>query len=237
MKRMVRLSTVLTLAIFLCGASTALAMKARQVETPEPAPVAQPVTKGKAGAPTQGKVASGVIRVAVYPVKTDGFELNGSEVTEINRIAMQACYDAGLRCSGRGHTVENVKKEQGYGGGKIAQSQYVAEFTLVGKTRDKVKLGLPGGFNIGGGYGVNVGGGVVGGGLYTDLSGLGLKMDQMALAGQVSDTSDGTLVYSEMKNKLGLGGSFIVGEAKSSNSTALLKAFREMFLNFKGRVQ
>ncbi len=220
---------VLAVTLFLAAAATSDAVAPRKVQDDGDAAPAATAAPERAGVQA--------IRVALYPVKTDGFSLNGSEVTEINRIAMQACYDSGLRCSGRGETVENVKKEQGYGGGRIAQSQYVAEFTLVGKTPDKVKLGLPGGFNIGGGYGVNVGGMVVGGGLYTDLSGFGIKMGQMALAGQVSDTSDGALVYSETRNKLGLHGSFVVGEAKSSNSTALLKAFREMFENFKARVR
>lgn len=224
--------TVLAVTLFLAVAAPSGAVAPRKAAADPQASSSVPGTQV-----AQERQGGGVIRVALYPVKTDGFSLNGSEVTEINRIAMQACYDTGLRCSGRGETVENVKKEQGYGGGRIAQSQYVAEFTLVGKTPDKVKLGLPGGFNIGGGYGVNVGGAVVGGGLYTDLSGIGIKMGQMALAGQISDTSDGALIYSETKNKLGLGGSFIVGEAKSSNSTALLKAFREMFANFKARVQ
>ncbi|MFA4873897.1 MAG: hypothetical protein WC690_01000, partial [bacterium] len=153
------------------------------------------------------------------------------------RIAMQACYDSGLKCSGRGETVGNVQKEQAYEGrGRIAQARYVAEFTLVGKTQDKVKLGLPGGFNVGGGYGVNLGGSVVGGGVYTDLSGLGVKMDGMELAGQISDTSDGSLVYSATKSKLALRGSFIIGEAGGSNAKKLLKTFRDIFEDFKQRV-
>jgi hypothetical protein len=177
------------------------------------------------------------VRISIYPIRTDGFSLNNSEVTELHRIAMQACYDAGLKCSGRGETVSNVQKEQSYEGrGHIAQARYVAEFTVVGKTQDKVKLGIPGGFNVGGGYGVNLGGAVVGGGLYTDLSGLGIRMDGMELTGQISDTSDGSLVYSSTKSKLSLRGSFIVGEAGGSNAKKLQKTFRDMFEEFRKRV-
>ncbi len=190
-----------------------------------------------ANEPSQAPAQMSNLRVSIYPVKTDGFTLNKSEVTEIHRIAMQACFDAGLRCSGRGETVGNVQKEQSYEGrGRIAQAQYVAEFTLVGKTQDKVKLGLPGGFHVGGGYGTNFGGGVVGGGVYTDLSGLGIKMDGMELVGQISDTSDGALVYSDTQSKLALRGSFIVGEAGGSNAKKLLKTFRQMFDDFRARI-
>ena len=198
-------------------------------------------TKPKSGEETAAveslSGSQSLVRIAVYPVKTDGFSLNNSEVTEIGRIAMQACVDAGLRCAGRGETASNVKKEQAYGGGRIAQAQYIAEFTLVGKTKDKLKLGLPGGFHVGGGYGRSIGGSVVGGGLYTDLSGLGLSTNQMALAGQFSDVNDGSLVFSRMNNKLGMTGSFIVGEARSSNSDKLLTAFQGMFREFASRVR
>lgn len=178
------------------------------------------------------------LRVAVYKVTTNGFSLNGSEVTEMNRLALQACFDAGLKCSGRDETVGNVGKEQGYGGkGKIAQADYVAEFTLTGSTPDGLKLGLPGGINIGAGMGKNIGGIYVGGGGYTDLSGLGIKMGRMSLTGQISDASDGTLAYSKTEEKLGLQGSFLIGEATSSNAKKLLSTFRKMFEDFKEKNQ
>lgn len=180
--------------------------------------------------------AAGPATVAIYKVATNGFSLGGSEVNEINRLAMQACYDAGLKCSGRDETAESVKKEQTHGGrGKIAQARYIAEFTLSGSTGESLKLGIPAGLSVGGGYGRNIGGALIGVGGYTDLAGLGIKMSKMTLTGQVTDTSDGTLAFSKTENKLGLKGSFLVGEATSSNADKLLKAFRKMFEEFKER--
>ena len=206
------------------------AAKGAKEETPAAAPATVPEA-----APSAARQS---IRVAVYPVRTDGFMLNDSEVLEIHRIAMQACYDAGLKCSGRGETVENVQREQGYGGmGRVAQSRYVAEFTLVGRTKNKFKFGVPGDIPIAGGYGENLGGAIAGGGgVLTSLSGFGLAASEMNLAGQFSDTQDGTIVFSRTDNKLNLQGSFIIGEVKSSNPKKLQKAFRDMFEEFAGRV-
>lgn len=82
--------------------------------------------------------------VAVYPVKTEGFTLNQSEVDEMSRIALQACFDGGLRCKGRGYSLGSVQREQALTGktSKAAAADYVAEFAVVGKTKDKFNVGL-----------------------------------------------------------------------------------------------
>lgn len=180
------------------------------------------------------KSTNSVPTVAIYGVDTNGFTLGGSEVHEISRIALQACFDVGLKCSMRDATASHVEKEQRYGGrGKIAQADYIAEFTLVGSTEDSVKIGIPGGISIGGGYGTRIGGGLAGGGIYTDLSGLGIRLSKMTLTGQITNSSDGSLAFSKTKDKLGLKGSFIIGEATSSNAKKILEAFRNMFEEFK----
>ena len=227
MKRRASLIVVAALAaIFIAARADAVKpQKQGGAEPPsvhEQAPAAQP-----SGKP---------ITVAVYRVETNGFALGGSEVKEINRIALQACFDAGLRCSARDATAANVEKEQRYGKrGKISQADYLAEFTLVGSTGDSLKLGIPGGFNVGGGYGKSIGGVVVGGGLATDLSGLGIRLSKMTLTGQITSSDDGTLAYSKTLDKLGLKGSFIIGEGTTSNAGKLLDAFRKMFEDFKSR--
>lgn len=227
-KSLILLTGIIAAVLVFVFAESAHAVKREKISNPEEnsEPVSQPVSTGRP------------LSVAIYKVTTNGFSLNGSEVREINRLAMQACYDAGLKCSGRNETASNVQNEQGYGGrGKIAQSEYIAEFTLTGSTEDAVKLGLPGGLHIGGAYGRSIGGAWVGGGTYTDLSGLGIKLSSMTLTGQVTDSSDGSLAYSGTKNKIGLKGSFIVGETTSSNAKKLLSTFREMFEDFKKRNQ
>lgn len=227
MKKIIITMLVVTLVVlFATPASHA-------VKREKPSGVAEPAESAPSPAYTGRPLA-----VAIYKVTTNGFSLNGSEVREINRLAMQACYDAGLKCSGRDETAANVEREQGYGArGKIAQAEYIAEFTLAGSTENALKLGIPGGLHIGGGYGHSIGGGWVGGGTYTDLSGLGVKISNMTLTGQITSSSDGTLAFSGTQSKLGLKGSFIIGEATSSNSKKLLSSFRKMFEEFKKRNQ
>lgn len=191
-----------------------------------------------AGAASAQQGSGRTLKVAVYKVTTNGFSLNGSEVNELNRLALQACFDVGLKCSARDETADNVAKEQGYGKkGQIAQAEYVAEFTLTGSTANSLKIGIPGGINVGAGMGKNIGGIYVGGGGYTDLNGLGIRLSKMTLTGQISDTSDGTLAYSSTQEKLGLSGSFLIGEGTSSNSKKLLGTFRKMFEDFKSKNQ
>lgn len=172
--------------------------------------------------------------VAIYTVRTNGFELNGSEVMELNRIALQACYDAGLKCSLRDpETMSNLEQEKKYGAkGTIRQADYIAEFTLVGMTKDSTTVGIPTDIRIGGGYG-GVGGTIYGGGGYTDLSGLGIRLSKMALTGQITNTNDGTMAFSSTKEKIGLTGSFVVGSSTSSNPKKLLGTFQEMFEEFR----
>jgi hypothetical protein len=234
------LGVVVAVAVALAFAAPSMA-KSAKYSKPAQGASEEGASAAPAAMPAPTAAAMGArqsIHVAVYPVKTDGFTLNDSEVIEISRIALQACYDAGFKCSGRGETVENVQREQGYEGrGRVTQARYVAEFTLVGRTKDKFKLGIPGDIPIGGGYGADIGGAVVGGGgIITNLSGFGLSASQMALAGQFSDTQDAVLVYSNKLNKLNLQGSFIIGAVKSSNSDKLSKAFKVMFDGFAQRM-
>lgn len=169
--------------------------------------------------------------VAVYPVKTEGFKLNQSEVSEMHRIALQACYDVGLQCSGRGQTVSSVQREQKYsGGGNIASSNFIAECALVGKTEDRVNVGMKkGGLNVFGGAAKKVGSGVAGVGSQFKTSGVRVGAGGMNLACQFSRTADGILVFSETDEKMGLSGELILFEARSSNSKKLHSAFKKMF--------
>ena len=177
--------------------------------------------------------------VAVYPVKTEGFKLNQSEVTEMSRIAMQSCYDAGLRCSGRGMTTKSVEREQGYaGGGQIAGAAYVAECALLGKTEERFNVGTKkGGIDIFGGAVKKMGKGSYGGvGSKLRTSGIRIGGGGMNLACQFSSTSDGVMAYSETDEKMGLSGELILFEGRSSNVKKLQKSFTRMFENFKKKM-
>src|SRR3989338_1461101 len=177
--------------------------------------------------------------VAVYPVKTEGFKLNESEVIEMHRIAMQSCFDAGLTCSGRGGTTGNVQREQGFsgGGGAIAAAQYVAECSLVGKTEDRYNVGTKkGGLPIIGGAAGKIGDTRVFGGTRVNLSGIRIGGSGMNLACQFSRTTDGVLVFSESNEKMGLSGELVVFEARSSNVKKLQGAFTKMFQKAKPRL-
>ncbi|MBI2067708.1 MAG: hypothetical protein HYT77_06830 [Deltaproteobacteria bacterium] len=176
--------------------------------------------------------------VAVYPVKTEGFELNQSEVLEMHRIAMQACYDAGLKCSGRGQTTASVQREQQFtGGGQIAGAQYISECVLVGKTEDRFNVGLKNKSLkvLGGGF-KKVGGITLGGGTQLETSGLHFGGGGMNLACQFSSTADGTLVYSESEEKMGFSGALVLAEGKSSNVKKLQKSFKKIFEHAKPKL-
>lgn len=174
--------------------------------------------------------------IAVYPVKTEGFSLNGSEVTEVSRIALQACYDEGLFCLARGQTLENIQKEQTIaGGGQVQSAPYIAEFALVGKTEDKVDVGVEG-MRILGGAAKNIGGVYVGAGADMALKGMKVSGSSMELIGQVFRTADGAMIYSEANKKLGMRGEFIIVAGRSANSDKLLAAFRKMFRSVKKRL-
>ncbi|MDO8643855.1 MAG: hypothetical protein Q7S00_02670, partial [bacterium] len=155
--------------------------------------------------------------VAVYPVKTEGFSLNGSDVLAISRIAIQACYDAGLKCSGRGETTAAVQREQQFtGSGKIAGAQYIAECVLLGKTEDRFNTGLKSkSINVFGGAFKKVGGVNVGGSSRVATSGIRFGGSGMNLTCQFSGTADGVLVYSESKEKIGFSGALVLAEGRS----------------------
>lgn len=172
--------------------------------------------------------------VAVYPVKTEGFTLNQSEVTEISRIALQACYDEGFTCLPRGYTLGHIQKEQalGGGGGTVQQAPYIAEMVLTGKTKKKVDVGL-GGFRVFGGAAKRIGGVYVGGGTSTALKGIRIAGSGMHLTGQFFRTVDGAMVFSKTRKKLGMTGEFIIISGRSSNAVKLRKAFRKIFKEAK----
>lgn len=177
--------------------------------------------------------------VAIYPVKTEGFRMNQSEVSEMHRIAMQSCYENGLTCSGRGQTTTAVQREQGFaGGGKVSGAAYVAECALIGKTVDRFNVGMKkGGLNVFGGVGrkigKNAGAGV---GSHFKTSGLRVGGDGMNLTCQFSRTADGVLVFSETDEKMGLSGELILIEAKQSNTKKVQTAFNKMFKKAKSHL-
>lgn len=177
--------------------------------------------------------------IAIYPVQTEGFEMNQSEVYEMHRIALQACYDAGLRCSGRGDTTSAVQREQAFGGGgQIASAPYVAECALTGKTAERVNLGTKqGGIDIIGGAAKRVGGDTwVGAASQLGTSGLRIGAGGMNLTCQFTRTADGVLVFSGTDEKMGISGELILVEAKSSNTKKVQKAFKKMFEKAKPRL-
>lgn len=176
--------------------------------------------------------------VAVYPVKTEGFTVNQSDVIEMSRIAMQACYDAGLKCSGRGQTKGNVQQEQSIaGGGKLASANYVAECALTGKTANRTNVGIgKGGIPIFGGAGKTIGGVHVGGGTMVSTHGINIGSSGMNLACQFSNTADGVMAYSESDEKMGMSGELVIFEHRSSNVKKLQSAFEKMFKHFKEKV-
>lgn len=174
--------------------------------------------------------------VAVYPVKTEGFTLNESEVTEISRIALQACFDEGLTCLPRGYTLSHIQKEQALaGGGKAASAPHIAEFALTGKTKGKFDVGVGGSRAIVGAA-KRVGGVTVGGAVAPRLKGARIGADGMHLTGQFFRTADGSMVYSKVEKKLGMSGEFIIVSARSSNAQKLHKAFRKIFKGVKGKL-
>ena len=176
--------------------------------------------------------------VAVYPVKTEGFTLNQSDVIEMHRVAMQACYDAGFKCSGRGDTKGNVSQEQQLaGGGKLAPAAYVAECALTGKTENRNNFGLgKGGIPIFTGAGKTIGGVHVGGGTVLNAHGINIGTSGMNLACQFSSTTDGTLAYSESDEKMGLSGELVIVEHRSSNVKKLQSGFEKMFKHAKEKL-
>ncbi len=174
--------------------------------------------------------------VAVYPVKTEGFTMNQSEVDEMSRIAMQACYDTGLHCMARGYSMGSVNQEQALSGGKAkaAQAAYVAEFAVVGKTKDKFNVGLKNNsIPVPIIVGKKIGGVIVGGGTVAEMSGIKIGADQMNMVGQFFRTEDSSLAYSQNETKLGMKGAFILVEGRSDNSQKLLAGFRKIFEGFK----
>lgn len=173
--------------------------------------------------------------VAVYDVRTNGFQLNQSEVTSLQRIAMQACFDSHLTCSGRGQTKSNVLEEQGIAGsGKLAAAAYISECELVGKTEGRFNVGTKsGGIDIFGGAARKVGGTWLGGASNVALSGLRFGGDGINLSCQFTRTSDGVLAYSKTDEKIPVSGELVLMEARSSNAKKVEKAFRKMFDSFK----
>lgn len=174
--------------------------------------------------------------IAIYPVRMDGFTLNESEVTEISRIAMQACFEEGLTCLPRGYTLENIQKEQAIAGsGQVMSAPYIAEFALVGKTKEKTDVGVEG-MRVLGGVAKNIGGAYVGAGADLALKGMRISANGMDLSGQVFRTNDGAMVFSNIEKKLGMSGEFIIVSGRSSNAQKLLSAFKKMFRDIKGKI-
>ena len=161
--------------------------------------------------------------MAVYPVKSEGFSMNGSDVSEMSRLASQACTDAGFRCAFRGSS--NYLQE----GGRKVNADYVVEFVLTGKTGDKFNVGSKkGGFGVGSFMAKKTPLGYTGVGSAMKLSGIRVGAGSMVITGQFVD-KDGFIACTKTKSKLGMKGELILAEGKSDNAKKLLKGFQDIF--------
>lgn len=166
------------------------------------------------------------VSVAVHPVQTAGVPIHQSEVIELQRLALQACYDSGLKCSGPGkaqfQAITALPTEENH---LLNIIDYAVECTLIGNldpTSEEKQSKKP--F-----WGTTP--------AYAAFDGESFVIEGVSLSCQFTNMVDGVSVYSETNEMLNLSSPLILFEPRSSNSKKISKALREMFEHSKAYLE